>query len=44
MLHCGLPVGEVRLSDLDMEGRKARSEPSKGLKDRVFFSSRAATE
>jgi integrase len=46
MLHCGLRVGEVRrlrLSDLDLEGRRARIEQSKGLKDRIVFLSQPTT-
>jgi hypothetical protein len=46
MLHCGLRVGEVRrlrLSDLDLEGRKARIVQSKGLKDRIVFLSQPTT-
>jgi integrase len=38
MLHSGLRTGEVhrlRLSDLDLEGRRVRIEQSKGLKDRI---------
>ncbi len=40
MLHSGLRTGEVRrlrLSDLDWDGRRARIEQSKGLKDRVVY-------
>jgi integrase len=47
MLHSGLRVGEVRrlrLSDLDLKGRRARIEQSKGLKDRVVFLSQAAAD
>ena len=38
MLHCGLRTGEIRrlkLSELDLAGRRVRIEQSKGLKDRV---------
>ena len=47
MLHCGLRVGEVRrlcLSDLDLEGRRARIEQSKGLNDRIVFLSLQAVD
>jgi integrase/recombinase XerD len=47
MLHCGLRSGEVRrlrLPDLDIEGGRSRIEQSKGLKDRVVYLSRQATE
>jgi integrase len=47
MLHCGLRVGEVRrlrLSDLDLAGRRARIEQSKGLKDRMVFLSQPAVQ
>jgi integrase len=47
MLHSGLRVGEVRhlrLTDLDLEGRKVRVEQSKGLKDRVVPLSEATAK
>jgi integrase len=39
MVYSGLRMGEIRrlrLSDLDLEGRRVRIEQSKGLKDRVI--------
>ena len=47
MLHCGLRTGEVRflrLSALDLDGRRLRVERSKGLKDRVVYLSEPAVE
>jgi len=47
MIHSGLRVGEVRrlrLSDLDLEGKKVRIEQSKGLKDRIVCLSTPTVE
>jgi integrase len=47
MIHSGLRVGEVRrlrLQDLDLEGKKARIEQSKGLKDRIVCLSTPTVE
>ncbi|MCL7455369.1 MAG: tyrosine-type recombinase/integrase, partial [Anaerolineae bacterium] len=47
MIHSGLRVGEVRrlrLSDLDLKGKKVRIEQSKGLKDRIVCLSTPAVE
>lgn len=47
MLHSGLRTGEVRrlrCTDLDLAGKRARIEQSKGLKDRVVFLSPAVVE
>ncbi len=44
MLHSGLRTGEVRrlrLGDVELEGRRARIEQSKGLKDRIVYLSPA---
>jgi integrase len=45
MLHSGLRTGEVRrirIADLDLDGRRARIERSKGLRDRFVCLSEAA--
>jgi integrase len=47
MLHSALRGGEVRRlrhSDLDMEGRRARIEHTKGLQDRIVYLSQATVE